>query len=83
MTENEMAGWHHQLMSLGKLREMVMDTEAWHAAIHGSQRVRHNRETELNLEKCLISSHHLLFMIVTIRNNNKSKAISLPSVDQK
>ena len=22
-------------MSLGELRELVMDTEAWHAAIHG------------------------------------------------
>ena len=26
-TEDEMAGWHHRLM--------VMDREAWHAAIHG------------------------------------------------
>ena len=31
MTEDEMAGWHHQLddMSLGELRELVMDREAW------------------------------------------------------
>ena len=29
-------------MSLGELRELVMDREAWHAAIMGSQRVGHN-----------------------------------------
>ena len=29
-------------MSLNKLRETVMDREAWHPAVHGSQRVRHN-----------------------------------------
>ena len=29
-------------MSLGKLRELVMDREAWHPVVHGSQRVRHN-----------------------------------------
>ena len=34
MTEDEMAGWHHQL------QELVMDREAWRAAIH---RVAKNR----------------------------------------
>ena len=29
-------------MSLGTLRELVMDREAWHAAVHGLQRVRHD-----------------------------------------
>ena len=29
-------------MSLRELRELVMDREAWHAAIMGSQRVRHD-----------------------------------------
>jgi len=37
MTEDEMIGWHHRLsgMGLGRLRQLVMDREAWRAAIHG------------------------------------------------
>ena len=39
MTEDEMVGWHDMVglmdMSLSKLRELGMDREAWHAAIHG------------------------------------------------
>ena len=29
-------------MSLSKLRELVMDMEAWHVAVHGSQKVEHD-----------------------------------------
>ena len=35
-------------MTLGRLRELVVDREAWHSAVHGSQRVRRNWVTELN-----------------------------------
>ena len=29
-------------MSLSKLQELVRDREAWRAAVHESQRIRHN-----------------------------------------
>ena len=29
-------------ISLSKFQALVMDREAWHAAVHESQRVRHN-----------------------------------------
>ena len=37
MTEDEMVGWHHQLMgmSLSKLRKILKDREAWRTAVHG------------------------------------------------
>ena len=35
-------------MSLSKLRQLVMDREAWRAVIHGVQRVGHDYVAELN-----------------------------------
>ena len=42
MTEDEMVGWHHQLinMSLRKRQEMVKDREAGYAAVHGVAKSR-------------------------------------------
>ena len=56
VTEHGMVGWHPLLddMNLSELRELVMDREAWHAAVHG---VKKSQDTTKGLNwtdiKCL------------------------------
>ena len=47
-------------MSLGRLREVVMNREAWCAAFQGLQRVRHNWATKLNWSDIMLDSFCVL-----------------------
>ena len=75
--EGRRRGWHMMKwldditnsmdMSLGKLRELVMDREAWSAAVMGLQRVRHDWATQLNSTEPIAEfgrqKSHLLVLI--------------------
>ena len=51
-------------MSLSMPQKLVMDREAWHAAVHGVQRVRRDWETELNSKILIFFFKFLIFKLV-------------------
>ena len=48
MSDDEMAGWHHQCNGheFGQTLEIVRDREACCASVHGAERVGHDWATE-------------------------------------
>ena len=67
MTDDEMAGWHHQLdgHELSKLWRLVIDREALHAVVFGVTRIWTQLSdcTELNMHACAHTHTHICIYI--------------------
>ena len=69
-------------VSLGKLREIVKDREAWHAAVYGSQRVWHDLATEQQRQQlCQLKIwHNIWFWKECIQNKGSISIEMQPDV---
>ena len=75
--ENEMVGWHHWFdgPELIKLWELVMDREAWHAAIYGVSKTQTwlSDWTELNFKMLAYPSHFFKTLWGPILRHSQAK----------
>ena len=85
-TVDEMVGWHHWLNGheFGKLWELMMDREAWHAVVHGVAKswTQPSDWTELNYNKegRLGKIYKQLLCIKVLRFMNKFKNEAMMSL---
>ena len=63
-------------MSLGKLQELVMDREAWHAAVHEITKSRTQMSTELNWTEVIFLSFIYYFIFYLLQDYPELKNIS-------
>ena len=85
-TEDEMAGWHHWLdgLCLSELWELVMDREAWRAAIHGvtKSRTQLSDWTELNLGDGINVVNVLKYVILNLASLVAQMVKNLPAMQE-
>ena len=70
MTKDEMVGWHHRLEG-HELQELVMDREAWRAAVHGSQRVGPEWMSKLRKNKHPQLYHQVFELMLLVRESRQ------------